>query len=356
MEALLPLLGLLLAALPIVLVVLVVVAFVRSRRIVELVDQVGRLERRLRRLEGRYEPPVEMPPEAIPVAPADHVKRPPAPREPPAPRLPSPRRETTSEAAEVEWWIGRRLGWLAVIVFIFAAAFFLKYAFDNNWIGELGRVAIGLVIGAGLCVAGLRQHRKRSRILSEIFTAAGIVVLYLSTWAAFGFYSLVTRQEGGVFLAVLMALAALLSVAYDSPAVALLALAGGLLTPLLLASEHDQYVSLFLYLSVLAAAAVGLAWLRPRWPALRTVALLGVQGLYWAWFTGNYHPEKQAAALVFQIVLFGLFLASGLLAARGGAPAGKSWSSSPSIPSCSSPRPTACWTRTITCGWGRSPS
>ena len=219
----------------------------------------------------------------------------------------------------MEWWIGRRLGWLAVIVFIFAAAFFLKYAFDNNWIGELGRVAIGLVIGAGLCVAGLRQHRKRSRILSEIFTAAGIVVLYLSTWAAFGFYSLVTRQEGGVFLAVLMALAALLSVAYDSPAVALLALAGGLLTPLLLASEHDQYVSLFLYLSVLAAAAVGLAWLRPRWPALRTVALLGVQGLYWAWFTGNYHPEKQAAALVFQIVLFGLFLASGLLAAPAAA-------------------------------------
>ena len=48
-----------------------------------------------------------------------------------------------------------------------------------------------------------------------------------------------------------MALAALLAMAYDSPAVALLALAGGLLTPLLLVSEHDQYISLFLYLAVL---------------------------------------------------------------------------------------------------------
>ena len=179
-----------------------------------------------------------------------------------------------------------------MILFVFAAAFFLKYAFDNNWIGELGRVAIGVVIGAGLCLAGLHQHVKRGRILSEIFTAAGIVVLYLSTWAAFGFYSLVTRQEGGAFLAVLMALAALLSVVYGSPAVALLALVGGLLTPLLLASEHDEYVSLFLYLSVLAAAAVGLAWLRPRWPALRTVALFGVQGLYWGWFDGELSPRK----------------------------------------------------------------
>ncbi len=208
-----------------------------------------------------------------------------------------------------------------MILFVFAAAFFLKYAFDNNWIGELGRVAIGVLIGAGLCLAGLRCHLKQSRILGEICTAAGVVALYLSTYAAFGFYSLLTRQEGGAFLAVLMALAALLAMAYDSPAVALLALAGGLLTPLLLVSEHDQYISLFLYLAVLAAAAVGLAWLRPRWPALRTVALLGVQGLYWAWFAGNYHPEKQAAALVFLVVVFGLFLASGLLAAwrrRGG--------------------------------------
>ncbi len=323
MEALLFLVGLILAALPVVLVVLLVTAYVRSRRIGELLERVERLERRLRRLENRAAPALEVVEEAVPVAAAERVRSvplPPAERATP-PRPQPPRTHPASPSGNLEWWIGRRLGWLAVILFVFAAAFFLKYAFDNNWIGELGRVAIGAVIGAGLCLAGLRCHLKQSRILGEICTAAGVATLYLSTYAAFGFYSLLTRQEGGAFLAVLMALAALLAMAYNSPAVALLALAGGLLTPVLLVSEQDQYISLFLYLAVLAAAAVGLAWLRPRWPALRTVALLGVYGLYWAWFSGNYHPEKQTAALVFLVFVFGLFLASGLLAAwrrRGG--------------------------------------
>jgi uncharacterized membrane protein len=260
--------------------------------------------------------PAEVVEKIAPLAPLPPVETVPPSR--PTPRRPEPpsTSEPASEAALVEGWIGRRLGWLAVILFVFAAAFFLKYAFDNHWIGELGRVAIGLVVGAGLCVAGLRRHLKQSRILSEIFTAGGVVVLYLSTYAAFGFYPLLNRQEGGVFLSVFMALAALLAVVYDSPAVALLALVGGLLTPLLLVSEHDQYISLFLYLSVLASAAVGLAWLRPRWPALRIVALLGVLGLYTIWFGARYHPEKLPAALVFLLVVFGLFLASSLLAAR----------------------------------------
>jgi uncharacterized membrane protein len=317
-EVLLGLLGLLLLAAPVVLVVLLIVAYVRSKRIGELLERVERLERRLPRLDEARRPVVEVLQEVLPVEPVARPLPPPGPtpslvepsRRPEPLPVPSP-----PEAAAIEKWIGNRLGWLAVILFVFAAAFFLKYAFDNNWIGELGRVAIGVVIGAGLCLAGLGFHRKRGRVLSEICTAAGIATLYLSTYAAFGFYTLLTRQEGGVFLAVLMALAALLAVAYDSPAVALLALVGGLLTPELLASEHDQYFSLFVYLSCLAAGAVGLALLRP-WPAVRTVALLGVQGLYWAWYAGNYHPEKRTAALVFLVVIFCLFLASSLLTGR----------------------------------------
>src|SRR5262245_47242541 len=47
------------------------------------------------------------------------------------------------DAAQLESLIGRRLiGWVSICLILFAAAFFLKYAFDNRWIGELGRVAI----------------------------------------------------------------------------------------------------------------------------------------------------------------------------------------------------------------------
>jgi uncharacterized membrane protein len=74
--------------------------------------------------------------------------------------------------------IGRRwVGWAAVVVILFATAFFLKYAFDNRWIGELGRVSIGIAFGIGMCLAGLRYQQKGWRIFSQILTAGGIVLL-----------------------------------------------------------------------------------------------------------------------------------------------------------------------------------
>jgi uncharacterized membrane protein len=111
----------------------------------------------------------------------------------------------------------------------------------------------------------------------------------------------------------IVAESSMLSILYDAPALALAAVLGGLLTPVLMHSEHDQYVSLFIYLAVLDAGVVLLVVRRP-WPAIATVALLGTQGLFWAWYVENYHPEKLGAAVGFQLVVSALFLGLGLVA------------------------------------------
>jgi uncharacterized membrane protein len=145
-------------------------------------------------------------------------------------------------AFELESLIGRRaIGWVAVILILFATAFFLKYAFDNRWIGELGRVSIGIAFGIAMSLAGLRYHQRGWRIFSQILTAGGIVLLYLSTYAAFGYYHLVGQKTAFSFLAILIAEAAALSLVYNAPAIAIMALIGGLLTPVLLHSDRYQY-------------------------------------------------------------------------------------------------------------------
>ena len=234
-----------------------------------------------------------------------------APQMPPPPEptiLPPGTRSQPSDAALVEWWIGNRIGWLAVIVFVFAAAFFLKYAFDNNWITEWGRVCIGLTIGAALCAGGFAFHRKGGSVLRDVCTAAGVATLYLSAYSTFGFFNppLLTPDHGGNLLTAAIALATASAVLYDSAPIALLTLIGGLLTPVLLASPVDRYISFFLYLSCLAAAEVCLTLWRP-WPAVRTVTLLGVYGLYWLWFASAYEPEKRPAAFLFIAVIYVLF-------------------------------------------------
>ncbi len=51
------------------------------------------------------------------------------------------------------------------------------------------------LVGVGLAVSGLVYYRRGLNRFSSMLTAAGIVVLYLSTWSAFGFYQLLPQTH-----------------------------------------------------------------------------------------------------------------------------------------------------------------
>jgi uncharacterized membrane protein len=300
---------------------------VRLSELGSLRERLARLERELAH-ERHGEAPVTVEPTPVPEAapPSGEIKehvrpaapvRPERPGEAPPPRLPR-RRPTLPPSPlagiDLEAWIGKRgLGWLAVILLIFAAAFFIKQAFDSNLIGNLGRVALGVLAGAGLCVAGYLCHVRRYRVFSQMLTSAGIVLLYLTTFASFGYYALMPQQHAGLFFVLIVAQTVALAWLYDAPPIAIMAVIGGLLTPVLLHTGRDQYPALFTYLTVLNLGAVALVVLRRHWYAVGTVAVAGTQLLFWVWYAENYHPEKLRAALLFQGVLFALYLAPSFL-------------------------------------------
>jgi uncharacterized membrane protein len=73
---------------------------------------------------------------------------------------------------------------------LFGVSFFLKLAFDNNWIGPTGRIAIGLIAGIAVVVWSERFRSRGYQVFSYSLKAVGIGVLYLSLWAAFQVYHL----------------------------------------------------------------------------------------------------------------------------------------------------------------------
>ncbi|HJT86521.1 MAG TPA: DUF2339 domain-containing protein, partial [Bryobacteraceae bacterium] len=122
------------------------------------------IERRLARLEALLAPP------------AAKQQAPPAP-EPPKqpPAAPQPR------AAGIETRFG--LTWISrigVVTVILALAFFFEYAFENHWITEWGRVALGLGCGALSLFFGERFWRGAQATFAQALTAAGIAFFYLS--------------------------------------------------------------------------------------------------------------------------------------------------------------------------------
>jgi uncharacterized membrane protein len=165
--------------------------------------------------------------------------------------------------------------------------------------------------GVALTIAGLWYYRRDGRVFAQMLTACGIVVLYLATYSAFGFYDLLPSFHAGGFLTAVVLLSVIIAVCYDSPSIALVAVLGGLVCPLLMRTEQDSYVALFCYLVSINLGVAVIALVR-SWPFVSSVALYGTQGLFWSWYWGNYHPEKLGWSLAFQGVIFGLYVGQDL--------------------------------------------
>jgi len=287
-----------------------------------LTQQVEQLNLRIRQLEERLAsgvvtpPPITGPPPDTEHAPQPVTPPVSVPSSVPTPVTTTPPAATppaaTRTANDIESMIGRRwVGWAAVSLILFATAFFLKYAFENRWIGEVGRVTIGIAGGVLMTSLGFRYFKRGWRIFAQMLTGGGVVLLYLSAYAAFGYYHLVPQKAAFVFLAILIAEAAALAVLYEAPAIAIMALVGGFLTPLLLHSDRDHHLALFGYL---IAIDIGALAVLKRWRGLRTIAFLGTHILFWLWYDEHYHEQRLVPVLLFQTAVFLIFLVAYLVA------------------------------------------
>ena len=199
---------------------------------------------------------------------------------------------------------------------LIGVAWFLKLAFDRNWIGPPIRVLVGLACAFGLMAWSERFRRRGFPAFSYSLKALGTGIAYLSLWAASSLFHL--APSGIIFLAMTaVTLAnAVLARHQDSEVLALYALAGGLATPALLSIGHGNGIFLFSYLALLNAGALLLLALHP-WTRVAWAALLGTAVYYIHW---SYTQEGAASLLVsvfFLALFFAAFSAAALLIVRG---------------------------------------
>src|SRR5262245_23273141 len=223
---------------------------------------------------------------------------------PPAPPAPPARGDFATN-------LGPRLlvgtGALACIVFL---GLFVKYAWENNWVGPAGRVLMGATLGFVLVAAGLRMLGGRYRPLGQGLSGAGLAGLYVSAFGAHGFYDLISREWAGVFMAAITVNAVLLAARLDARLLASLAWIGGYMTPVMLSTGEDRALALFLYLALIDVGALVLDHHKP-WPETAPLAALGTVLLYGGWFTRFYSAQRFDTA-AFGLVLFTALFALGM--------------------------------------------
>src|SRR5215510_8842528 len=199
-----------------------------------------------------------------------------APATPP-PAVPEPAPVMPPAAGlNLEQRIGARWStWVGAVAILFAAAFAVKLSIENNLIGPRARLGVGLLVGLVLLGAGLILRRRRDvPYLSEALAGLGLGLCYLSLFAGYAYYDLLQVGTAFALMFIVTVLGTGVAVVTERQVTAVLALLGGLLTPVLLAKAEPNERGLLGYLVILDLLIFAIAHFR-TWRGLNRLAWAG---------------------------------------------------------------------------------
>lgn len=221
---------------------------------------------------------------------------------PPSPEPPRPR-VLRKETGDWERWIGVR-GAAAVggVVLALAALLLFKYSVEHGLISPAVRVSMGMAAGLLCLVLSERLHRRGQPSAAGALSGAGAVALYASLWAAKAMYGLIPLSVAAALMMLVTVACGLIAAHRRTLLTAVIGLAGGFATPLMVGQTFDRPTVLFAYILLLDA---GLLWLARRrgWPGIAALCLLATL-LYETLWIGS---RMEASGVLFGLAILALF-------------------------------------------------
>ena len=222
-----------------------------------------------------------------------------APVTPPPPRPPSVPTPAPSRATIERWLAENGLAWIGGSALVIGGAFLVGYAAQRGLFTPQMRIITAAVLGLVLIGVGeLLRRRKlagfgKNRLAAGIVTGAGAAMLYGTTWAAFDLYGFI---NGGVCAGLLAIIAwSLLGLAFiHGEALAVLAIGGAFIVPLISGGATWNTEALTVYLGILILAGVAVGWMR-TWPAALWATIAGAT--VWS-LLGAYRDESLKTLLL----------------------------------------------------------
>ncbi len=217
-----------------------------------------------------------------------------------------------TEKRDFEKIIGENLlNKIGIAILVIGIGFFVKYAIDKNWIGEFGRVAIGISVGLLLCVIA-HFLRKNFRAFSSVLIGGGIGVFYYTISIAYHDYQIFTQPAAFAIMSVITIFSVVMSLVYDRKEIAIIGLIGGFTSPFFVQGEHENYVAFFTYLAILNTGMLTLSYFK-KWKIINQLAYGFTILFFGTWLIKEIYydrlPEK-FSVLVSTIFYFQFLLGS----------------------------------------------
>jgi hypothetical protein len=230
---------------------------------------------------------------------AAEAKTAPASPPPPPPKKPRP-------TISWEQQIGARLPvWIGGIALALSGIFLVKYSIDTGLLSPAVRCVLAGLLGLAM-LAGAQWVIARKTVangerIAQALAGAGIAVLYGTLFASGTVYQFFPSSFTFGAMAALTAVAVLLSLRHG-PAIAMLGMVGGFLTPVLVGASDPNPAVLFTYLTALS---VGLFVVirRENWWWLAWPIVIACYAWVLIWLAGNGTPGDSVWVGLFLIAV-----------------------------------------------------
>lgn len=216
---------------------------------------------------------------------------------------------------DMEKFIGENLSnKIGIGILVLGIGFFVKYAIDQDWINEFGRVAIGVVCGGAL-LALAHYLREKFTAFSSVLVGGGIAVLYLTITIAFQEYQIFSQTAAFIIMIGITAFAVALSLGYNKIELAVVAILGGYGSPFMVSTGEGNYVVLFTYILILNVGMLVLAYYK-KWNLVNIICYAFTVILFGSWLSAKFDGNNIGmvnGALFFSTAFYLIFFAMNLI-------------------------------------------
>lgn len=185
------------------------------------------------------------------------------------------------------------LGLTAIICFVLAAGFIVKLSIDSGWLTPFRQIGIATLFGLSLITTGFALLSS-DRAYASLLPATGIIVLYLTVFAARQYYFLISLPSAIIMTAFISLLCITLYIRIRHDAYAVIAAIGAYLTPVFLDLNILALFSLDYFLLCSLAFATISIWTRSR----LFIILAAYLAIFVTGFTGFGLPSPSLVAVV----------------------------------------------------------
>lgn len=190
---------------------------------------------------------------------------------------PAPRREPQ------EFLTGKNLFRVGLGLLLLGLAFLLRYAIDQNWIGEGARIAAGLATSGVLVGLGLKISATRPTY-GQLLQGGGVAGMYITTFAAHRLYGMMDVATTTALLGAISAVGIGLAIQAGSEQLAIASVLGAVFVPIVVGASVYIDVIDATYLAAVIGVAVALyhrnEWKLVFWITQGAAALVAFAGVF----------------------------------------------------------------------------